>query len=235
MSRWHVRGFVVGLLVLSGMIAVPAQAAPPPSSAVPSVLKGNIAPTIPAGSPGRFTVVERSPIDSIGGMGVVLRNNTTISVAVQVKVKVYVGTTLVATSTPGFESTSPVSIKSGSWGLFYVVFPHPKKIPKTGATYHYSFPTPAAAFSSLKVTKVNAAGDQLIGVAKNTTSIKLVGPYETNAFCFSLTSGHIQGVITGFASTSQVLGNGKTVSFTDTNTTGINCSAFLVGAGGFHY
>ena len=203
------------------------------------LLAGSATPTFPEGTPGTMNViyvgkVHRSPTGD-GQLPIVIRNNTTASVA-------HVDVTATARDAAGrlvatgqSQATNPAQLVPGEAALSSIYFQNAKDIPKD-ATHDFSFETIPADTSpyntaSVKVTEVNRSGDTIVGTAENTTGAQVTGPYAVKVYCFDK-KGDIVSTEGSFADQDRDVAPDGEVTFT-VPLYGDPCPTFLVGVTGF--
>lgn len=151
------------------------------------LLKGNIAPTYPAGAADTVAVVKVGTVTLTVGseLVVVVRNNTAKPVA-----SVQVSATgrdlngqLRGTGTA--QGSYPAVLAPGDLGLAYVVFQE-----RIRSDLEFTFTTAASEPSSSafgdasgRVSEVNRVGSRIVGTITNTTGRSLRGPYTVAVFC----------------------------------------------------
>lgn len=201
------------------------------------LLGGTATPTIPAGDPGKVSVVVTGPVPTNQNSGfslpIIIRNNTAKTVGrVEVTGAARDATAkLIASgSSQGFV---PVSMKSGEAALGYVYFS--SSVP-SGVKFDFTVQssgveTGTLSGASLKVVEANLVGKTIVGTATNSTGKPLDGPLGVNLSCFDR-SGALIGTSISFARPDKVEANGTATFQIDLFNQ--PCPTFLVGVRGYY-
>jgi hypothetical protein len=202
------------------------------------LLAGSANPNLPAGDPGKVSVVQVGPLtkDPIGSatLPFAFRNNT----AEDISHVDWTGTARSAgaiVTTGSSQGAIPAQIRPGEIGLACIYFQLNSKLPPDDAQYEFTVNTSPANQSSyntapLKVTEVNPSGDSIVGAAVNNTGARVAGPFAVSAYCFDADALLAQHG--SFAQQTGPLTAGGQATFTDA-LYGAKCPSFVVGVSGF--
>lgn len=201
-------------------------------------LAGNAKPELPAGEPGKVTVVAEAPLhkDGIGAatLPVVYRNNTSKAIShVDLSATARLNGDLVASGQS--QGSTPAQVKPGEVGMAFIYFEDAKSLPDSGLTYEFSFDTTAADTSSyntapLTVKEATLNGKSIVGTALNATGKALTGPYDVQVYCFN--GNNLVSQTGTFADRDGDIAADESVSFT-ASLNGAKCPTFAVGVSGF--
>lgn len=211
------------------------EAAAPAKLNAEGLLAGNATPAdLPAGEPGKVSVVYTGPFNTASStLPIVIRNSTDAAIShIDASATARTATgALIATGTS--QGTSPAQVPPGGLTMGYIYF---ETAPPADATYEFSFETIEAdttSYNSASVQTVEAvrSGDSIVGTGKNTTGATLTGPYSVQLYCFD-PAGQLAATTGTFANEDGEVAPDGTVSFTaalyDTS-----CESYLVGIGGW--
>jgi hypothetical protein len=202
------------------------------------LLKGTATPSLPAGDPGKVSVVQIGPLDKDASgsakLPIAFRNNTPDGIShVDWAGTARSGGAIVATGSS--QGTIPAQVRPGEIGLAFIFFQVNTTLPPEDAKYDFTVNSVAANTNSyntapLRVTEVNPGGDSLVGGAVNDTGKKGEGPFAVSVYCFD--GDNIKSEHGGFAEQQGPLSPGGQATFTVT-LYGAPCPTFAVGVSGY--
>ncbi len=217
---------------------VPPTATPkPPTPLTPSdLLGGNAVPAVPAGEPGKMSVVYvgRNVSVTYTELPVIIRNNTSSAVnhvELFAGAKDTSGKIVASGQSQGFH---PTTIQPGGASLGFVFFSS-QAVPQN-ANFDFSFQTFAPktsgyAAADLKVTQANLVNGHIVGGATNGTGIAIEGSFG-EAFCFD-GSGTLVDSFGLDVHGPDRLEPGGSVTF-DVGLGSASCPTFLVGVSAYY-
>jgi len=217
----------------------PEAVSPQPFN-VSGLLNGNAKPNLPAGEPGKVSVIAQAPLEKDDiGMGsaeltFAFRNNTEDAIShVDWTATARAGGKIVATGSS--QGTQPAQIAPGEVGMAFIYFETGEKIPDNGATYEFSAETSEADTESyntapLVVGEANRTGNAIVGEATNETGEPVVGPYGAEVYCFA--GNKLVGRTGSFAEEDGDVAPDGTVHFT-VDLFDTSCKSFAIGVSGY--
>jgi hypothetical protein len=239
---------IVAVIAPSAAIGIRVAASPSPQPARSSpYVGGNASPRFPAGAPHVLSVVARGPYSQevfgkcVGcSVPIIVRNNTNrtvIRIAVSGTASTPGGKLLATGSDQGLH---PNVVKPGETAFGYVFF-HDAKLP-ADAGFHFKLTSTAPAdaqFENIRdliVAESHGVQDSVLGTFRNAYPVKVTGPIEVTAACFSA-AGKLLYIASDFTDQDQVAAK-QTLPFqVDTTppyrSTGLSCPVYLVAGSGF--
>lgn len=217
------------------------QVKPRPKNARASMfVTGNASPVLPAGKSGVVALVsEGARTDQSGSLPVVMRNNTSHTVAritASGTIQNASGKLIATGSDQGF---MPNLVQPGGIAFGYIYFQDPSaSIPPGGKVSIQLGSTPASqdAYENIRELKVEntnltvgESGKQILGQAVDQYHYRISGPIGVDVACFDKT-GRVLDVDSDFASPDNLM-PGQTASYTVSLTS--RCPVYLVAASGF--
>jgi hypothetical protein len=238
--------FMIAALAISALSASAAAgrgASPTPRDARASpYVGGNASPRLPAGAPGRLSVVARGPGRSAVGtvIPIVVRNNTARTV-----IRISVSATALSANgqllaTGKDQTLNPNIVKPGEIA-FGIVYFEDVSLP-ANARFRFNLTSTAPAnvqFENIRdliVLGSQRIQERVVGMLRNGYPVRVTGPIGASVACFS-SSGRLLYIADDFTDQDQVAPRGTLPFQVDTTppygTTGMSCSKYLVGASGF--
>jgi hypothetical protein len=201
---------------------------------------GNASPVLPIGKPGVVALVsEGARIDQSGSLPIVVRNNTSHTVAritASGTIQNASGKLIATGSDQGFK---PNVVQPGEIAFGYIYFQNFNLAIPPGGKVSVQLGSTAASqdayenIRELKVENTNLTGGefgkQILGQAVDQYRYRISGPIGVDVACFDKT-GRVLDVDSDFASPDN-LASGQTASYTVSLTS--RCPVYLVAASGF--
>ena len=209
--------------------------APPPAEPAASDLVEGDLTALPAGAPGKVSILAVGPLQSGASVPVVARNNTTDSI-----IKVHLTGTargpdgaLLASGED--QGTHPTVVRPGEIVFGYIYFSEGAKFPdgtqyEISASWHKGDSDDSNL--GLQIAEINKLEDRIVGILKNPYAQKVNGPISVDVICFD-ESGHPISTVSDFADQDSVSAGG-TASF-QVKFYGGSCPRFLLAADGYGY
>jgi hypothetical protein len=241
-----VRSVVIAAVAVSAFSASASaeqRASPPPRDARASpYVGGNASPRLPAGAPGRLSVVARGPGQSAVGtvIPVVVRNNTA-----RTAIRISVSASALSASgrllaTGKDQTLNPNVVKPGEIA-FGIVYFEDVNLPAS-ARFRFNLTSTAPAnvqFENIRdliVLNSNRIQERVVGMLRNGYPVRVTGPIGASVACFS-PSGRLLYIAEDFTDQEQVGPHGTLPFQVGTTppygTSGLSCTKYLVGASGF--
>lgn len=264
---WAIGGFVAAALVAIGSwslprfsgdqheVATPAAGEPAsvdstdtPASKITNggpalafnaggLLAGTANPQLPAGEPGRVSVVQIGPLADKYGSAMLpfaFRNNTNEGVShIDWAATARSGGSIVATGNS--QGTIPAQVQPGEIGLGFIFFGGESELPPVDSQYEFTVSTMPADQSSyntapLAVTEANVSGSAIVGAAVNRTGESVAGPFSVSVYCFD--GNKLLSQTQAFAKQLGPLPADGQVTFS-AGLNGATCPQFTVGVVGY--
>lgn len=214
----------------------PVPAPPTPASPLASdLVNGTLNVSLPAGDPGKVSILAIGPLDRSGSVPVIARNNTSGSVR-QVQLSGTVrgpdGALLASGKDQGLK---PNVVGPGQVVFGYVYFSINLQAPQ-GSIYSINATWTAGSSDEyrkdVKVTELNQLSDRIVGSVANPYNYTVSGPISVDVMCFD-NNGQPLSTHGGFTAQDS-LGPNATGSF-QISLYNESCPLFLIAAGGYKF
>ena len=207
--------------------------APPADPAASDLVEGNLTTALPAGEPGKVSILAVGPLERSGTVAVIARNNTPDSI-IQVHLTGTArgpdGALLASGKDQGMK---PTIVRSGEVVFGFIYFSYDAQFPD-GTQYEISATWDKGEsddyFLGLQITEINQLEDRIVGMLTNPHSQEVSGPIGVDVICFDEAGQPISTPQT-FAAQDSIPAGG-TASF-QVDLYGNPCPQFLLAASGY--